>query len=300
MQIAQRETLRQFYCAVTAEEQLQIVEAAATQGNAVLNLHTALHLLCHLAELAAKGALPGDAAAQAALLEAIYVALAPHVEHLTPPQLGALLWSLAAVGQPAAWTDALLHEAARRELARGRVPSYSTKELSSLLWACGRLARTHDPELQVYATAMADELGRRLEAQPYVRSALSCTDMADLAQAAALLYVVRPAEAAAKAGAGAEATVMGAAGWSACSEAEGGPLGTQRQQQQQQQHPHEVQALCAAMANVVRQRLANKSSAASPFMTRDLLRFLSSYAALGHCSEPQTQRMLDVVASWVR
>lgn len=135
---------------MTAEEQQRVVDAAATRGGAVLDVHTALQLLCHTAELSIKGVLPGDAATQDALLDAIYQALAPHVEALSPPQLGALLWSLAAVGRPAPWTDALLLQVAQLELQRGRVCSYSTKELSSLIWAYGRLARCQDAQLQVH------------------------------------------------------------------------------------------------------------------------------------------------------
>ena len=135
--IAQREVLRHFYLSTDASEQLELVRAART----VLDLHTALHVLSHTADLALKGALPGSADEQEELLTLIHEVLEESVPAMHPPQLGHLLWGLASVGLHPSWLPQLLHTVAQRELAAARVHVYNTRELTSIIYSFGRLAR---------------------------------------------------------------------------------------------------------------------------------------------------------------
>ena len=173
--------------------------------------------------------------------------------------------------------------------------------MCSLFYAYGCLVRRYDPAAQAFATALVRELVRRMD-QPYVRGALGSTDMADLVQAAAQLYVVHGAPAQPRGPAAASATAAGPA--AAAARAAAGAQGHPFQQQQgpgpgsHPQVPAEVRSLLDLVAGEVRRQLANKNSSLSPFTPGDLVRFLGSYALLQHRSS-HAQPMLDVVASWV-
>eukprot|EP00887_Chlorella_sp_A99_P001448 scaffold8.g1448.t1 len=307
-QLAQREVLRAFFCSTSTAEQAGILATAAARGPDILDTSTCLDLLCHAAEMQIKGLAEADAEAKGAVLRSIVSRLEPALPGLAPPQLGALLWSLAVAGQAADWTDALLDGVAARELERGHMRSYSTKarerarelrerageqELSSIMFALGRLVCAHDPGVQAYASALVGELVARLEGQPYVRGALSSTDMADLASAAARLYGARGGaaalgqpDAAAAAPPQPAAPALAAA---AEAPAAGAPAAAA-------EVPEAVDAMLRVLGSEVRRQLANKNSLVSPFTPSDLVRFLQSYAALGHRSSPA---MLDVLSSWV-
>ena len=80
-----------------------------------------LQLLCHCANLALKGIiLPGEVAGgnlpqqqsqQQQLARALHKPLAAALPELSPPQLGAALWSYATLGVGAQdWTDDLMHQ----------------------------------------------------------------------------------------------------------------------------------------------------------------------------------------------
>ncbi|KAI7839806.1 hypothetical protein COHA_006604 [Chlorella ohadii] len=251
--IAQREALRLFFSATTVEAQQRVLDEAA----GLVDLGTSLQLLCHMAEQAQRGLLPGTLYEQAALLHRLHVAIEPSLPQLSPQQLATALWAYATVGIAADWTDALLQQVAEREqaAAAGRLASYNTRELSSLLFAYGRLLRRRTPEVQAYGAALLRELLQRWHTLPYVKSAFSSTDFADLAEACAALF-----------GGNEQAEVIASSGSGGASGPASGAAGSQGPPGQL---PAEVAEILDELAYEVRRQLANKSTR-SPWTPRDL------------------------------
>jgi hypothetical protein len=264
--VAQRELLRRFYLVADPAEQLQVLSEFAPHLE--MDFDTALHLLSHAAQQAGKGVMRGDPAGRPALARALVASsLAPALPALGPAALGAVLWTLASFeGAHGPWSEALLEEAASRELAAARWRQYSTKELASLVYAAGRLsAQPPPPAAAKYAGALVAELVKRMEQLPYVKGSLTVADCTDLVASCAAIYA---------AGGG------------------GGAAG------QAPAVPPAVAQLLDAIAGEVRHQLANKHSLRSPFSPRDLARFLGAYAALG-ARGGATPGMLDAVAGFV-
>ncbi|PRW33134.1 hypothetical protein C2E21_7942 [Chlorella sorokiniana] len=285
--IAQREALRLFFSATTIEAQQRVLDEAAS----LVDLGTSLQLLCHMAEQAQRGLLPGTLHEQAALLQRLHSAIEPSLPQLSPQHLATALWAYATIGVAADWTDTLLQQAAEREMAApaGRLTSYNTRELSSLLFAYGRLLRRRTPEVQAYGAALLQELLQRWRSLPYVKSAFSSTDFADLAEACAALFGA-PDQAASSSSSGDSNSSGGSGGMTDAY------VGAVAGEGAAGQLPAEVAELLDEMAYEVRRQLANKSTR-SPWTPRDLVRWARAYAALGHHT-PKAAQMLDSLSSF--
>lgn len=130
--------------------------------------------------------------------------------------------------------------------------------------------RQPSPETGAYGAALAGELLRRFASQPYVRSAFSSADFADLAEACAALFGSRHDAAAAAAqpcdsgsGAGGGDASSSGSGRGSDSAGAGAPPPAEL--------PGGVAGLLDELAGEVRRQLANKSSR-SPWAPRDLVR----------------------------
>lgn len=191
--IAQREVLRQFYLSTSTVGQLAIVQSATEH----IDVDTSLHLLCHAADLSIKGQLQGTTAQHDALVHAIVETLGDAMPTLSPPKLGALLWGVASVpGIQADWRYTLLEDVASREANHSKVQQYNTKEVANILFAAGRLSAGRSmkssPIVSVYAEELVEELLKRMDQAPYVRSSFTAADFSDLAGACAALHVEDP------------------------------------------------------------------------------------------------------------
>ncbi|PSC69282.1 Amino acid permease 2 isoform A [Micractinium conductrix] len=265
--------------------------AVVSGASNCLDLSTSLELLCHLADLARKGVLPGSDEQQEELLHVIHRHLAPALLDAELFDLVSALCSYAAVGVVhAGWAQELLQQVAEQELAAPSLESYNTLQLSSLLFACGQMASPPTDTMRAYAAALAGELVRACsgwEGAPYVRAAFSSTDFANLAEACAALW--------------GEPTAGSQSG--SRSSSGSGEIGSSGSGNGSGAHeagiPAAVTTLLEVVAGEVRTELANKTqhSARSPWTPRDLVRLARGYAALPLHGRATTQ-MLDALASF--
>lgn len=117
---------------------------------------------------------------------------------------------------------------------------------------CRPACRQPTPESRAYGAVLAGELLQRFGAQPYVRSAFTSADFADLAQTCAALF-----------GSSSPAAQPASGGGSSSGGGVAGPPS--------EPLPAEVVRLLDELAGEVRRQLGNKSSR-SPWAPRDLVR----------------------------
>lgn len=178
--------MRRYYLSTSAQEMLEIVQTSSE----ILDVNTSLDLLCHTADMRLKGQLEGgDDAAAHHLVEALVGELEAAIPAMKPVHLGSLLWGVATVGCSSGLGGELVARVAALELGSPRTASYNTKELCSIIHALGKLgAGGGHPSVVRYTSALVEELVQRMRTLPYVRSALSPADCAELAGAAAAMF----------------------------------------------------------------------------------------------------------------
>lgn len=248
--LRQRDILRQFYTSAPhPQDMLTIIRDA----QADLDTATSLHLLSHTADLALKKELAGNIKQQQQLCLTILRTLEDQLtsKSLLPVHLANLLWGLSSIpGIACQQTDQLLISVAQQELEADRVASYNTRELSSLIFACGKLVRQHttasssSDEICLYTLQLLQELNKRIDEQPYIKSSFAPSDMADLVDSSTKLNT----------------------------------LSVVFSKDQQCAYSKAVAKLLDLIGHEMRRQLANRHPLRSPFGATDLIRFLQGYA----------------------
>lgn len=259
--IAQRELLRRFYLATTAAEQLQVVQSAF---DALDDLGTALHLLSHTADLALKNQLHGTNEERKSLLLAIYSSLDQQLTAglLEPVHLANVLWAFACTNACSTLKDDLLENVAFRELALDRIASYNTRDIASMVFAYGTLLRRpmSHPVL-CFITSLLKELSIRLDGHPYIKGSFAATDFADLSSTIGLLFIQCP------------------------------------RIDSRLELVNISKVLMDQIAHEMKRQLSNRSMR-SPFIPKDLIRFLGGYCAVGSNSD-EVRALLDASAAFI-
>lgn len=272
--IAQRDALRQFYVTYSPQEQLEVLETSRE----LLDASTTIHMLCHAADLSLKGQLLGDAETQDELVHQLYNVISDDLPSLPSQDLGAILWSMAAVqgtrqeesfGANPSWKDSVVDTIATQECVQDKVNKYNTKELINILYAVGVLCQPSPPQhVADYVMQLMGELAIRVDSTPYVRGSLTASDYADLASVCARVFL----------------NYESLQDTSTAS----GPV-----------VPSGAIDFMVFLAGEVRRSLANRHSARAAFLPRDLARFLAAFASFQLQNQPAVVAMFDVVAGFV-
>jgi hypothetical protein len=227
-------------------------------AQADLDTATSLHLLSHTADLALKKELAGQPKQQKQLCLTILHTLEDQLtsKSLLPVHLANLLWGISSIADIACQqTDQLLLSVAQQELEADRVVSYNTRELSSLVFAYGKLIRQHttassSDNIYVYTLKLLQELNKRIDEQPYIKGSFAPSDMADLVESSTKL-------------------------------SNSGTL-LMLSEDQQCAYLEAVAKLLDLLGHEMRRQLANRHSLRSQFGATDLIRFLQGYALYYH------------------